>query len=320
MTATALRAALDAALTGVDRRAVTAAVTRMVEGYRSADLDRTPRLASAVDVAAYAAYRMPATYAAVRSVLARLPPLSATSLVDLGGGTGAAAWAVADVVPTVRTITVTDRSAATLDFGRRLARTSPSAALRTATWEHAGVGAGPPTAELVTASYLLGELDEPTRAALVGALAAGPGMVLLVEPGTPAGYRRILAARDQLVAAGHRVVAPCPHSGGCPLAAGQDWCHFMTRLDRSALHRQVKGGDLGYEDEKFAYVVTAREGSAAADGRVLRHPRWRKGLVELTVCRGDGTVAGVAVGRSRPTYRAARDTGWGDPWPPPVAS
>lgn len=316
MTGTALRSALDAALTGLDRRAATAAVARLVDGYRSADLDRTPRLASAVDVAAYAAYRMPATYAAVRAVLAQLPPLPATSLLDLGGGTGAAAWAVADVVPTVGTITVTDRSAAALDFGRRLARTSPSAALRSATWTQASVDGAAPGADLVTASYLLGELDEPARSTLVAALAAGPGTVLLVEPGTPAGYRRILTARDQLVAAGHRVVAPCPHSGVCPLAAGRDWCHFMTRLDRSALHRQVKGGDLGYEDEKFAYVVTARDGAATADGRVLRHPKWRKGLVELTVCQADGTVTGVAVGRSRPTYRAARATGWGDPWPP----
>lgn len=313
MTGAALRGALEQGLDGFEPRAVTAAVRRLVAGYRS---DSSADLSDPVTVAAYAAYRMPATYAAVRAVLAQIPQLSATSLLDLGGGTGAAAWAVTEAVPELGSITVTDRSAPALEFGRRLAAAAPYPALRQARWARAELSATWPAAELITASYVLGELDLTTRETVAAALAGTEATVLIVEPGTPAGYRRVLAARDQLLARGHRVLAPCPHSATCPLAATADWCHFAVRLDRSALHRRVKSAELGYEDEKFAYVATAPEGHAVAAGRVVRHPQIRKGLVGLTVCQRDGHVAQVPVGRSRPAYRAARAVRWGDPWPP----
>ena len=67
--------------------------------------------------------------------------------------------------------------------------------------------------------------------------------LLVVEPGTPAGYARIIALREQLIAAGAHVAAPCPHDGKCPLAA-PDWCHFTQRLPRSRAHKQVKGAEL----------------------------------------------------------------------------
>jgi len=311
-----LRAALDAALRGLDGRAISAAVQRLSTGYRSGDPAQLPRLDREIDVTAYAAYRMPATYAAVRAVLAQLPPLRVRSLLDLGGGTGAAAWAVAAVVERLTDVTVIDRSPTALAFGARLAAAAAAPALRAAHWRQLPLDAPLPAAELITAAYLLGELAPADRADLVDVLAATDATVVLVEPGTPAGYRCILDARDRLLAAGHGVIAPCPHSGRCPLAGGNDWCHFAARLDRSAVHRRVKEADLGYEDEKFSYVVTSRGAAAAATGRVLRHPLRRKGLITLAVCGAGGDVAQTAVGRSRPAYRAAREVRWGDRWPP----
>jgi len=309
-----LRAALDATLAGFDQRAIAAAVRRLVAGYRSDE--GPPHLDDPVSVAAYAAYRMPATYAAMRAALAQLPPLGPAILLDVGGGTGAAAWAVTDAYPGLRSLRVIDRSTATLDFGRRLATQAPHEALRLARWERSDVSAPVPAADLITTSYVLGELDPHARYGLIETMAASGATVVVVEPGTPEGYRRVLAVRDQLLAHGHQVLAPCPHSSRCPLADTNDWCHFAVRLDRSSLHRRVKGVELGYEDEKFAYVATAPEGHPAAAGRVLRHPQTRKGLVRLTVCQRDERVAPVAVARSAASYRAARDTRWGDPWPP----
>jgi ribosomal protein RSM22 (predicted rRNA methylase) len=117
-------------------------------------------------------------------------------------------------------------------------------------------------------------------------------------------------------------VAPCPHQRDCPMAGesqSADWCHFAVRLPRTALHRQLKGGSLSYEDEKFSYLVaTAGSGSTAAN-RVVRHPLTRKGLMQLRLCTGDGEVSGVVVSkRQGPLYRAARSAEWGDAWPPPA--
>jgi ribosomal protein RSM22 (predicted rRNA methylase) len=140
---------------------------------------------------------------------------------------------------------------------------------------------------------------------------------VLVEPGTPAGYRRILTARQQLIDAGLGIVAPCPHSGPCPLV-GADWCHFAARVNRSSLHRRIKGGTLGHEDEKFSYVAAVRGPSVpefSGRGRVLRHPQRRKGLVGLRLCRPDGTAGDVVVSkRHREEYRAAKDIEWGEEW------
>src|SRR6202011_5124470 len=81
-------------------------------------------------------------------------------------------------------------------------------------------------ADLVVASYMIGEIDDAERRALADAMwAKTRGTLLIVEPGTPAGYGRIIAVRAQLIAAGAHVAAPCPHDRQCPLIS-PDWCHF----------------------------------------------------------------------------------------------
>jgi len=196
------------------------------------------------------------------------------------------------------------------------------------------------------------------RPGLVGAMAAAGSAVLLVEPGTPDGYRRVLAARTQLLQAGWIVQAPCPHQRDCPLVGGRDWCHFAARVVRSPLHRQLKDGTRGHEDEKFCYLVATRQPAPvsaaaapvpagppvsataapvpadppvsaaaapvpavgpppAASGRIVRHPRQRRGLVTLEVCTAEGEIRRTTVARSQgEAYRAARRAAWGDPWPP----
>ena len=130
------------------------------------------------------------------------------------------------------------------------------------------------------------------------------------------GYLRIREARERLTAAGLRVVAPCPHSTACPIEPGADWCHFAARVSRSSLHRQVKGGTLPYEDEKFSYVAAARLEAPTGKARVVRRPQIRKGQVLLDVCAPDrGLARETVTKRQGARYRAARDTAWGDAWP-----
>lgn len=312
----ALRRELEKEVEAVSFPELAEVVTRLREAYRSERVDRTPRLDSPVAALGYAAYRMPGTYAAIRTVLARavesIPGLDPRTVVDLGGGTGAGAWAVAAAWPNVGTITIHDRSHAATDLGRRLAASGPAAVAAT-TWV-----TGPliMRADVATAGYLLGELTDSERVELVAALIGHSDTVIVVEPGTTAGYHRILEVRRLMIEAGMAIASPCPHTDQCPLA-GRDWCHFAARFSRSPTLRRLKAAEHGHDDEKFSYVVGTRLPAVPAPGRVIRHPQKRTGLVLLQLCDADGTAHPVTVSkRHGARYRAARDTRWGDPWPP----
>ncbi|WP_299444705.1 small ribosomal subunit Rsm22 family protein [uncultured Phycicoccus sp.] len=316
--------ALEAVLASADAESLRRATSRLVEVYRSGAPPAAQVLADPVAATAYAAYRMPATHAALVRILRDADRLGALdgvrSLLDLGGGTGAAAWAAADTMPGLESATVLDGSADALALGRQVARHGPPA-VAGATWVRADLGAlaGLPAADLVTISYVLGELADPLHGPLLDAAMGAGGLVLVAEPGTPRGFAAVLAARDRLVAAGWHLVAPCPQPGPCPVAQRDgDWCHFSARLDRSALHRRLKGATLGHEDEKYSYLLASREPLSPSLARVLRHPQTRKGMVTLEVCRADGTAGPeVVTKRDRERYRAARDAAWGDPWRDP---
>ncbi|MEU9665822.1 small ribosomal subunit Rsm22 family protein [Streptomyces bobili] len=316
--------ALHELLDGLPARQAGLAVERLIANYRGATPTDAPILRDRADVAAYAAYRMPATFEAVRSALEAfadaVPDWTPGSHVDVGGGTGAATWAVGATWPGRRPVTVLDWSEPALAVGRELAASNP--ALAQARWQRARIGSAltlEPT-DLVTVSYVLNELPAADRAALVDAAAAAAQAVVIVEPGTPDGYGRIIEARDRLISAGFRVAAPCPHSAACPIVPGEDWCHFSARVSRSSLHRQVKGGSLPYEDEKFGYVAAARFPVDPAPSRVVRRPQIRKGQVLLDLCEAEERLTRTTVSkRHGDLYKAARDADWGDAWPPPVS-
>ncbi|UXY27224.1 small ribosomal subunit Rsm22 family protein [Streptomyces sp. HUAS TT20] len=316
-----LRAALAGLLDGLPPKQATGAVERLIATYRGQTPTHAPILRDRADVAAYAAYRMPATFEAVRAALEAfaeaVPGWAPGSHVDVGGGTGAATWAVSATWDGVRPVTVLDWAEPALALGREIAAANP--ALRDATWQRSRIGAALTieSTDLVTVSYVLNELSEADRTALVDAAAAAARAVVIVEAGTPAGYARVIEARDRLVAAGFQVAAPCPHSAACPIVPGEDWCHFSARVSRSSLHRQIKGGSLPYEDEKFSYVAAARIPVAPAAARVVRRPQIRKGQVLLDLCEAEEQLRRATVTkRHGDLYKAARDADWGDSWPP----
>jgi len=338
-----LRAAIEAGIAGRRAAALTARAGHLMAAYRSGELPGKPIIGTDEDAAAYAAYRMPATAAAAAAAIGQtresLPGWAPASLLDLGAGTGGTAWAMVAELPSIRSVTLFEQSGEAASLGRAILAESGSEALRHAGWRPwrlaAGGGQAPaplPTADLVTAAYLLGELSGQQHRQLVDlTMAAAPAIVFL-EPGSPAGHQRILAARTRLMTGGFTVVAPCPHQSGCPLDVQADWCHFAARVQRSAVHRQAKGADLGYEDEKFSFVAAVRGPGANLPGatlpaanlpaaRILRRPRQRKHLVVLSLCVQDGTAGQqVVTKRAGPDYRAARNASWGDRWETGVSS
>lgn len=314
-----LRAALAGLLGGLPPRQAAQAVDRLIANYRGTTPTDAPVLRDRSDVAAYAAYRMPATFEAVRAALDALrdaaPAWEPATHTDIGGGTGAASWAVAEAWDGLARTAVLDWAEPALALGKELAT-----GVFEAEWRRARISGALKldATDLVTVSYVLKELTEADRRAVVTEAARVAQAVVIVEPGTPDGYERIIAARTLLVEAGLTVAAPCPHSGACPIEPGADWCHFAARVSRSSLHRQVKGGSLPYEDEKFSYVAATRFPVTPALSRVTRKPQIRKGQVLLELCGAEetGLTRETVTKRHGALYKAARDAEWGDAWPP----
>jgi ribosomal protein RSM22 (predicted rRNA methylase) len=315
-----LEQAIARELASVDARALASAARRLTERYARGEF--AAALSDPADRAAYLAVRFPATYAASRKVLGyvqeRLPDPRCASLLDLGAGAGAATWAAAQTFA-LETVTCVERNAAFAAIGQRLAAASESPALRAARWLPGDVGEldALPAHDVVVLSYVLGEIPEPHVERVVRAAWRKAGALLvLVEPGTPESFRSVHAVRALLLAGGTHLVAPCPHEQACPMFATGDWCHFAARLARTAAHRRLKSGSLGYEDEKFSYLAVAKQPVALPDSRVLRHPLIHPGHMRLTLCRPDQPEQTTVTKSHKALWRYARKIAWGDAWEP----
>ncbi len=295
---------------------VRAKIEEQASGFRFADLQRAAtdlsdayregravRLAAPERTVAYMATRMPATYAAAHAVLrevsARIGGIA--SILDVGAGTGAASLAAREHFPDAR-ITMVERDAV---FAGAAKQWLTDATL--VSGDISGMDALP-AHDLVVAAYSLGEFGAPMASLLWQAARIA---LVLIEPGTPRGFALIRKVRGELLAGGARMVAPCPLEGECPLA-DPDWCHFAARVERSSLHRKLKGGELGYEDEKFSYVALARNAVALPGARIIRHPQHRPGLIEIETCTAGGLRSERITKRDRDRFRAARKAAWGD--------
>lgn len=310
-----LRAALNARLIGLSRNDAAGRAAAISKTYRDGGNSGTIR--TETDALAYALARMPATYAAVVASLNALteirPDFAPASLLDVGAGPGTAAWATAETFASLRGFTLLDANGALRTLALELFR--DSARLHGASYQLGQARAlldkaGP--ADLVVASYMIGELGEAERTALADALwSKTRDTLLVVEPGTPAGYGRIIALRGRLIAAGAHVAAPCPHDRGCPLVA-PDWCHFSQRLQRSRAHKQVKGAELPFEDERFAYVALSRAPVTARPSRVLAQPDVGKVGISAKLCTPEGVSVTRVPRRAKAEYAGARRWRWGD--------
>lgn len=311
----ALRQGIELLVAGTDRKEVETVAARLSETYRGGGPAAERAARSATEVAAYLATRAPATYAAAAEVFRQVgllrPGWRPASVLDLGAGPGTAAWAAVEAWPGIGTVELVEAEPEMARAATTLHATGPTV-LRHAQLTIGDAGAPGPSAELAIASYVIGELEDAALERFaVSAWERASDTLVVVEPGTTAGYRRVLAVRELLLGAGASTLAPCPHDGDCPLPDG-DWCHFSTRLPRSATHRAAKGAARGFEDEKFAYVVLCRSVQPRTDARVIRRPDPRPGHVVLDLCTPAGIEQRTVSRREGEAYRRARKLRWGD--------
>ncbi|MDU6141033.1 small ribosomal subunit Rsm22 family protein, partial [Bradyrhizobium sp.] len=169
----ALKSALEARLHGQSRRDAGERAGRISASYRSGGNSGT--ITSEADAIAYATVRMPATYAAVAASLNALmqanPDFAPASLLDVGAGPGTASFAAAEAFSSLASYSAMDSNPALRSLAMALA--DDATRLRGLTY-----ALGPARtlldraerADLVIASYMIGELTEVERAATIDAL------------------------------------------------------------------------------------------------------------------------------------------------------
>ena len=311
--ATVLLAAL---LDDMPRAELRVAQVAMSAIYRDGGHSRMA-VPNATAALAYAVARMPATYAACARAFdlaaTRMPAFAPVDGLDIGAGAGAATLAATAVWPQMTAARLIEPNAALAALAIGLIGSASAVAVSLGAHEVAAMPADGVATDLVMLSYMLAEQAESEVAAIVAAAAArARQMIIVVEPGTPAGYARVLAARQAMIAAGLHILAPCPHAQPCPLSSG-DWCHFSVRLQRTAAHMQLKDASVPFEDERFSFVAAVRNPVPVPTvARLIRPPVIEKGFADLALCTTDGLETRRIRRRDGAAYKSAKGLVWGD--------
>ncbi|MFQ3633289.1 small ribosomal subunit Rsm22 family protein [Roseiflexus sp.] len=314
-----LRSAIAQALDKTSETRWMNAARALSEQYRACDdTDAAPAVRTHFDALGYAALLMPATYAqlygALNAAAARIPSWTPETMLDMGSGPGTALWAATVCWSSLRELTAWEREPALIALGRDFARASANPVLRSTRWVQRTLQTPAERGlrfDLVVIGHVLGEIPLDDRSAIVEiAWQLTRGMLVIVEPGTPAGFAVVRAARDQLLGNGGTTIAPCPHDHPCPLS--NDWCHFPQRLRRPEFQRRARGAPSPWEDAKYSYAALARfPPERPVWGRVIREPTFNKAYAEVMISSRDGVVRHRALKRDREAFRWVKHLEWG---------
>jgi ribosomal protein RSM22 (predicted rRNA methylase) len=308
-----LKAAIDRYLAESVAGSLVDKTARMSERYRQGGGSD-----SALDFGAYLVARLPATYAAVTFCLTELaerrPQFSPQTLLDAGSGPGTAAWAATTAYPDISTVTFLDNNLPFLKLASSLAVQGDHAALQGARALNADLSNLPSkaSADLVVAAYALAEMPlAKARETAIALWKACENTLLVIEPGTPQGFARIHDVRVALLAEGAHLIAPCTHENACPMQP-PDWCHFSVRLARRRDHMHAKKATVPFEDEKFSYLIAARQPGALEGARILSPPAESKADIKFKLCTGNGLTQQSIARRDKAEYKRVRKLDWGD--------
>ncbi|KAF9537826.1 37S ribosomal protein S22 [Mortierella hygrophila] len=244
---------------------------------------------------AYIAAMAPTTFSAIKNVLQevnkRLPDLNPKTFLDFGTGPGTAIWAANEVWEEPLKYTGVDTSLAMLETAEEILdnlSTNGSPIPNVTFKPFMSHGAKAVKYDVVMSAFALSELTTPAlrKSTLEHLWNSTNDMLILVDRGTPSGFRILAEAREQILgldldrivtkpkydAYGQlipeepiikpepaHVVAPCPHDKVCPmyesLSRDSQWCHFSQKVQRPDFLRKTKHSKDNYEDAKYTYVV-----------------------------------------------------------------
>ena len=295
---------------------ISEASSQLTHRYRTGTREES-YVQSERDRLAYILSRMPATYAAIYKVLGelqnRIPHFRPLQFLDLGSGPGTGLWAAKEIFSSLQRYYAWEYDGGFIELAKKFAL---GGILSPIEWNRKNfeVDRDFPEVDLALISYAIGEIEENLWEGILHSLWESiKSTLVIIEPGTPAGYQRILTLRDILIRKGARLIAPCPHAAPCPLKA-PDWCHFYARVERSSLHRRIKRAEMNYEDEKFSYLIFTKENAISLfESRIIRHPKINKGHVHVTLCsRSEEVIQQIITKKDKDKYKAIKKVDWGD--------
>jgi len=270
------------------------------------------------EVLSYISSRMGETSFVIDCVLNRLSKVvefesKVNSVLDLGSGTGATFWAIDNYIKNVN-ITAVEREYEMIKYSKILSENLNihinyihndclSKTVKDLT-NH----------DLVIESFMLNEMSENERFKVLDLMHEKTNeFLILIEPGTPKSYERMMVIRNYLINKGMNLILPCPHSNKCNLV--NDYCNFSVRVPRTKTSRLIKGGTLGYEDEKYFYLIFSKNNNTEKQfsSTILRKPVYRKGCIDLKLCNSDSKIKSITITKSdKLNYKNAKDYKHGD--------
>lgn len=272
-------------------------------------------LSKEVEALAYSIMRMPATFCAVTVALKHTlniaKDLEIETVLDIGAGTGAATWAVKELINPNK-IDCLEREEAMRKVGQALMKKDTSNS--EITWINEDITTLKQIngADLIVASYIINELKQEQRKQVIEKLLQlDSKIILIVEPGTPEGFKNIKEIQKTALENGAYIVAPCTSQEICKLPE-DDWCHATVRVERNKIHKMVKAGEAPYEDEKFSYITISKENLGTAKSRILRHPIIENGKITLKLCENGNIESRIITKKEKELFKISKKKNCGD--------
>ena len=258
---------------------------------------------SKTDGLVYAISRMPATYSVVYTLLNNLIEQGIIdgieSVFDVGSGTGAGYFATKEIFPDAE-ISLFERDSNMIQTFKKLDEDKDVVRFDFIKDEFEE------KADLVMTSYVLSEMNEEGRMSSVKKMInASNRYVLLIDTGTPRTYENFMKVKRMVPEYGWKVIAPCM-TEKCGLK--NDYCQFYARVERSSLQKMAKEASLSYEDEKYFYLLLAKDDVKLKQSRVIRRPIIKTNVTELKVCDSSGVREVLVTKKNKETYKKSKKT------------
>jgi ribosomal protein RSM22 (predicted rRNA methylase) len=321
-----LRAAIEESLPSTQKRAKGLALD-IRKLWRSLTSERDSRMAgylsSDASLHAYARYFLPWNVLRVSSIFASrdFEGLAPSSILDLGSGPLTVPIALWLARPELRAapieVVCVDLSRKAMEAGARILEAlaakvdGKALAWKISLRRESAFDSSGRDHDFVCAANVFNEhfwasketLQEKSErlAIKLSSLAAPYGRIFVMEPGDPRSGTLIVALRDALLSLGRKLLAPCPHSGPCPMPgfrmlaserAGEadakarkggkrPWCHttlaiehapeWLSRLSRDAsLEKEKLVASWLYAGPVAAQVVKPKDTIQREEGVPLR--------------------------------------------------